>query len=255
MYKTISYIDQGQGTALVLLHGYLETMEMWQGVLPELAKHFRVICPDMPGHGKSPAQENQTIESMGEAVISLMDELKIQNFNLAGHSMGGYVSLAMAEKHPERIIRIALLHSHTYADAPEKAANRLRETVLISRRKKELIINFAIPNLFAPDFAEKHPDIVDKAIEMALTTPDDGMIACLKAMAERPDRTAVFKNLKQDRLMILGKNDNLISWQTLKEEFGNVPGIKIKLLEKAAHMGITEEPQAFVKALMEGFGL
>jgi pimeloyl-ACP methyl ester carboxylesterase len=253
MTKDLSYIQQGHGNALVLLHGYLENKEMWEDLLSKLPKSTSVICPDLPGHGDSGVLENQTIDNMGKAIFHLLDDLGIKQFSLAGHSMGGYVALAMAEQQPERVTRIALLHSHTYADLPEKAANRLRETHLVGRGKKELIIRTAIPNLFAPAFAKKHPDVVNKTIEIALTTPPEGMVACLKAMAERPDRTAFFKSLPIDRWLILGKNDNLISWQTLSDEFASIPGIKISVLENAGHMSMKEEPEAFLQMIQPLF--
>ena len=84
----LSHTINGSGTALVLLHGYLEQKEMWEDVVQQAPAGLHIICPDLPGHGESPAQSNQTIESMATAVAELLDSLNIDRFYLAGHSMG-----------------------------------------------------------------------------------------------------------------------------------------------------------------------
>lgn len=248
----ISHTDNGNGNALVLLHGYLEQKEMWAGVIANTPAGLRIICPDLPGHGGSPAQKNQSIESMATAVAELLDSLNIARFYLAGHSMGGYVALALAEMHPTRILKLALLHSHPYADPPEKSENRLREIKLIEEGKKDYIIRMAIPNLFASDYTETHPRLVQQVIEKAMTTTPEGMAACLSAMAHRPDRRHVISGAVFPVMLLLGKNDNLIAWQKLKEEFTQ-PHIRIETLEKAGHMGMIEEKEIFCHHLFKFF--
>ncbi len=269
---SLAYFEHGQGKPLVLLHGYLEQKEMWQETTALAPGGIRMICPDMPGHGKSPAQKNQTIESMGKAVVELADSLGIENFSLAGHSMGGYVALAIAEKHPGRIENLILLHSHPFADPSEKVKNRISEIKLLENGKKDMLIRMSVPNLFANDFAAEHPEIVQDMVSKALTTPAVGMAACLLAMAKRPDRNTVPENSHYNTMFILGKKDNLIPWQNVfsrynpnhtrsrsasectpchSPEASDCGSIKFVLLEKAGHMGMIEEKELFCKSLFD----
>ena len=98
------YTDQGKGNPIVLLHGFLENSKMWMDLVPEISKKNRVICIDLLGHGKTPCLGYvHTMELMAEAVESILNHLKIKDSIIIGHSMGGYVALAFAEKNPKRV--------------------------------------------------------------------------------------------------------------------------------------------------------
>jgi pimeloyl-ACP methyl ester carboxylesterase len=248
----LAFKENGRGIPLVLLHGYLEQKEMWAEVIKAAPVGIRIICPDLPGHGSSAVQDNQTIGSMAAAVAELLDSLKIDRFYLAGHSMGGYVALALAEMFPARISKLALLHSHPFADPPEKSENRLREIKLIEEGKKDYIIRMAIPNLFANEYAAMHPGDVQQVIEKAMTTTPEGMAACLRAMAQRPDRSHVLTQAGIPVMLLLGKHDNLIGWEKMRDEFVQ-PHIRFETLEKAGHMGMIEEKEIFCSHLYKFF--
>ena len=244
----LKYFEHGKGNVLFLLHGYLEQKEMWSDVLKKAPEGLRIICPDLPGHGESTVHKNQSIESMADSVLKLADKLEIEQFHIAGHSMGGYVSLAIADICPKRILSLTMLHSHPFADPPEKKENRLRETKLLrDERKKEMIIRFSIPNLFSADYSERNPDIVGDTILKALTTSTDGMIACLTAMAGRPDRSVIPEKANFKTLFILGKKDNLISWEKISERYKDTH-VNIVFLENSGHMGMIEENELFCRS-------
>ena len=122
-YKTssLNFTDQGTGHAVVLLHGYLETHEIWNPFAVELAKYFRVITLDIPGHGKSgKISEIHTVEMLAEAVDYLLHDLGITKAFIIGHSMGGYTALAYLAKYPMKVSGICLFHSTPFADTEEK---------------------------------------------------------------------------------------------------------------------------------------
>ena len=117
-----------ESPAVMLLHGYLESMEIWEDMACELQNDFFVITPDIPGHGLSEViGETHTMEEMAEVIRMILEELSIQKIHLAGHSMGGYITLAFKELFPGRLLSYTLFHSHCYADSEEKKLNRDKE--------------------------------------------------------------------------------------------------------------------------------
>ena len=134
---------------LVLLHGFMENLFIWEEMETELCKKFKLIKIDLPGHGKSENfAEIHTMEMMAEKVNEVVDYLKIEKFHLLGHSMGGYVSLAFAEKFPKKLKSLTLFFSTYFADDAEK--KELREKSLrIIKENFRTYVNAGIPNFFS----------------------------------------------------------------------------------------------------------
>ena len=117
---------------VVLLHGYLENMLVWDNFVPLLYKEVRVITLDIPGHGISEVKgEIHTMDYLADTLAAALEKLGIEKATIVGHSMGGYVALAFAERHPDRTEGVVLLHSTPYADSEEKRRNRELALVLI----------------------------------------------------------------------------------------------------------------------------
>ena len=158
-YKNVDVFYKSYGErknhAVVLLHGYLENMEIWSGFANKLAEDFYVITPDIPGHGKSGIfSATHRMDDLAESILAVIDQLKIDKIHLVGHSMGGYVTMAFRENHQERLHSYTLFHSTCFSDNPEKKKNRAREIEMINEGKKELIVNTNIPKGFANDNLE-----------------------------------------------------------------------------------------------------
>ena len=144
----ISYSDSGKGGAIVLLHGFLENQKMWQELVPELSKKYRVITIDLLGHGDSGCLGYvHSMEENADVVHSVLSELRIRKAIFVGHSMGGYVALAFAELHPANVKGLVLLNSTSKADSEERKKNRDRA---IKAVKKDYMgfIRLSIANLF-----------------------------------------------------------------------------------------------------------
>ena len=130
--KVIRYTDSGKGPVVVLLHGYLESLEVWNGFSTKLSNHFRVLCFDIPGHGQSDVlHEIQTMEQLAAHIRKALLLLNINKCMMVGHSMGGYVTLMFQKLFPEMLLGFCLFHSHPFADSQEKQKNRMREMELI----------------------------------------------------------------------------------------------------------------------------
>jgi pimeloyl-ACP methyl ester carboxylesterase len=145
----IRYRDVGEGLIVVLLHGYLESLKVWNGIIDELRDSFRIIAPDLPGQGHSTISKDvQTMDSMAEEIKFLLNHLEIEKCFMVGHSMGGYVTLAFLEKYPKMLTGISLFHSSPFADTDEKKENRNREIELLRNGKKNQLYNTHMPKVF-----------------------------------------------------------------------------------------------------------
>ncbi len=245
----IRYSDKGKGRVIVLLHGFLESLEIWEGYSDRLSKTFRVILIDLPGHGQSPCLGYvHSMELMAECVKSVMDSLNLRKYVVIGHSMGGYVALAFAELFPEHVSGLCLFHSTAMPDSEEKKKDRDRVAAIVKKDHK-LFVSELIPKLFAAENIPLLKSEVEKAKQIALHTSKEGIVAALKGMKERPSRELVLKNSKYPVLFIIGKKDTLLAWDNLllltslpKKSYNVV-------LEHAGHMGFYEAPEETFKAV------
>lgn len=242
---------KGKGRPIVLLHGYLETRHIWNYLSGELSGSYTVICPDLPGSGDSRHQPGQSVESMAEAVSSLLKELSLARVFLFGHSMGGYVSLAFAGLFPEMLSGLGLLHSHPFADTPEKKKQRQSEIEIVKQGKKALLIKTALPNFFSPEFLADNKLFVDEMIARAVNFSGEGVISCLGAMMNRSSRLDVLKNAPFPVMIAAGRKDQLIPFGMIEEISREIPEIKVTVLENSGHSGMAEEPEEMLKIIRE----
>jgi pimeloyl-ACP methyl ester carboxylesterase len=250
-HTTLRVVSEGKGIPMVLLHGYLESLNIWDPFVPALLPHCKVIRIDLPGHGKSGmAAPVHTMEIMAESVLTTLNALSVKTCYLLGHSMGGYVTLACAKAFVERLLGFCLFHSTPFADTEEKKTNRDREIELVIKGKKELIIRSNIPKGFADENLERCKSEVERAGQIALDTPDAGIIAALEGMKRRTDTSAVILQSPIPVLWILGQKDNYIIYNTIKEKIKVGPNGRILTLKNAGHMGFIEEPEPALKALV-----
>ena len=248
----LRYLDTGEGDVVVLLHGYLESIEIWEGFLDELAEHYRVIAVDLPGHGESGyISRINTMTVMADAVKYVLDYLNIRRAVITGHSMGGYAALAFTERYPEITLGLILFHSHALPDTEEKKTNRNREIGLVKSGKKVQIVNTNIPRAFADDNLEKFAERVGYAKEIAASTPDQGIICTLEGMKIRPDRRHVLTGSAVPVMIIAGRKDNYIPFEVAETHFNLAPQTDILVLENSGHMGFMEEKEQSLQGMLE----
>lgn len=251
--KKINYRIKGEGKVVVLLHGYLESLDVWSEFYLELAKQFRVLAINLPGFGESDTLNlYASMEAMSDCVNAVLESEDIEKCIMTGHSMGGYVSLAFAEKHKDKLIGLSLFHSTPFADNEEKKQNRQREIELITQGKKSKIISINIPRTFADDNVSSFSKEINNLKDSALQTSDEGIIHALYGMIQRPDRQHVLKNINIPVLLIAGKNDNYIPLEISTQIAELSTKIQLEILENSGHMGFVEEKEKSVK-ILSGF--
>jgi pimeloyl-ACP methyl ester carboxylesterase len=239
----IRYRVEGSGTTVVLLHGYLESLDIWNGFSAGLAKKYRIVSIDLPGHGKSGiVSDVHTMEIMAEAVNGVLSEIHADRCTLIGHSMGGYVTMAFADLFYERLYGYSLFHSTPFADTKEKRQARDREIEMVDQGWKDLICKTNIPRAFAGVNVKKLKNEVGRAIQIAEDTPDEGIKAVLQGMKMRPDRSQILLNSDIPVLVILGRQDNYIPFNEVKDKIKLNARGEIHVLDGSGHMGFIEEP-------------
>lgn len=248
----IFYSDSGKGEVIVLVHGYLESSEVWGRFRDSLLKKYRVICVDLPGNGRSSIYPGDlTMCFHAGAVMAVADNEGIDRFFLAGHSLGGYVALSMVENYPERLKAYVLIHSHPFADTPDIVNNRLREINIVEAGKQDALYPLNIAKMFADINLEKHSDDVKELIKIATGHRAEGIVSVLKGMIKRKSRENIMYESRVPLLYILGVLDNYIPYNLMLKNL-KMPGEATLLsLENSGHMGFLEETDKTVSAISD----
>ena len=262
---------------IVLLHGYLESLLVWDEFIKvlfssaesrggqtspatdaaatttpaEKPQHpLRIVTLDLPGHGISVvAGEVHTMEFLADTVAAGIRALGIDRCTVVGHSMGGYVALALCERHPELLDGVVLLSSTPNADTPEKQENRRREIELVRSGRKELLARIAPEAGFAEENRPRMRDAIADLTEQVCVTEDEGIIALLNGMIVRKDRNELLRTTAVPVLFLLGRRDGYIPAEAAERMVAEHPEAEVVWLEHSGHMGFLEEPEATAEAL------
>ncbi len=246
---TLHYAAQGSGPPVVLLHGFPFDHTIWRGTVEALHDAYRVITPDLRGHGKSPVPDGvYAMESMARDVIALLDALGVARAVWVGHSMGGYVALAALRDHPERVAGGVLLASHPFADSPEKAESRRAMAHQALAEGSEAVLSGMLPVLFRPGTnLETIPAHIVRTI--MLNTAPEGVAGALRGMAARPDAVNVLREPVPPKAIIAGREDQIVKLDDLEELAAAMPHLALKVVDGAGHLPMIEQPQPTAAAL------
>jgi len=247
--KRLNYQLEGQGQAVILLHGFLENYHLWDGLIKRLTPKFLVLAIDLPGFGKSEVySENHSMNFMAEAVKGIMDHEKLPHALLMGHSMGGYVSLAFAKLFQDQTRGLVLFHSQAAADDEPGKENRNRTIEVVKKDHKNFISQF-IPLLFA----ESNISVFQKEIahfrEESLKTSAAGVIAALAGMRDRDNNLALLSQLEVPVYFVVGKQDSRIPMGKIIPQLSLPKFSEVLFIDSVGHMGFVEAPEKIFPAL------
>jgi pimeloyl-ACP methyl ester carboxylesterase len=241
VYKNskVHYQSIGNGPAVVLIHGFGEDHKIWDGQVPSLSP-YQLIVPDLPGTGLSEMIPDMSMVGIADSILSILDHEHIETCVMLGHSMGGYITLAVAEKHPERLNGFGLVHSTAYADTKEKVETREKGIRFINEYGGFAFLKNTIPNLYGPETKEKHPDKIDEHIISMQQISDAALIAYYESMIKRSDRTTILKNTSLPVFFAFGTFDNAVPLKDGLEQC-HLPDLSFtNIFENAGHMGTIE---------------
>ena len=238
----LHFEKKGNGKeTLVLLHGFMENLSIWSDMETHLSKDFTLLKIDLPGHGKSDVlAEVHTMELMAEAVKNVVESENLEKFHLLGHSMGGYTSLAFAEKYPEKLKSLTFFFSTYFADDEEKKQQRIKSYRIIKDSFSHYV-RAGIPNLFNQNERDVLEGKIEIALKTALSTNNLGALACVKGMVERTDKKHILENLEAKILVIGGKHDNAVKTDKTINNLPDRTNIKSYVID-CGHNGHWEKP-------------
>ena len=257
----IHYSSTGAGEPLILIHGFLENKNMWATLQGELSKNYRVLAVDLPGHGETEAIGYiHTMEDYAEILLALIQFENLQKVSLIGHSMGGYVALALAElclgqaslqtqdtqAGSEQINKILLLNSTPLADSEIRKQERNRAIAMI-QKYPQAFVTMAIKHLFLPQDQDRFSSEINTAILEARYCSQKGIINTLKGLRDRKERVDVLKKVNAKSLIVLGALDGVIEVDATKA-VANATRTKVEVLP-GGHMSYIEHPDVLLNTL------
>ncbi|MCF8225237.1 MAG: alpha/beta hydrolase [Bacteroidales bacterium] len=237
------YSVEGKGEALLFLHGYLESSEIWKSFTKRFTTNYRVICMDIPGHGRSGMLGKvHEMDEMARAANAVLENEGIRSVTVFGHSMGGYVTMEFLNQYPDKVRRYCIFHSTCFADNDEKKLNRDREIGLVKCGKKMQIIHTNIPKAFADINLERCENDISRAKNISSVCSDDGIIALLRGMKNRKDHSELMSKSGKPLLIIYGEKDNYIDTASFSNMVRLASQATVIILKNSGHLSFVEEP-------------
>ena len=249
--KKIFYRDIGSGKAVMLVHGFGEDGNVWEKQVEFLKDKYHLIVPDLPGSGRSEMINDMSMEGIAEVLHSIIHEENIDACTVIGHSMGGYITLALVESYWNHVNAFGLFHSSAFADTEEKKQTRKKGIQFIKQNGAFEFLKTATPNLFSPNSKSQIPNSIEEFIKSLASFSPDALVSYYEAMMKRPDRTSVLKNTKNRVLFIAGEHDNAIPLDDVLKQSHLPEKSYIHLLKNSGHMGMMEETEKSNRILEE----
>lgn len=251
---TIHYRDEGRENpyTVVLLHGFLQNLNVWSSYTLSYMRDLRVITIDLPGHGYSDCYaDTHTMDFMAKCVKAVLTKVGVSNCVMVGHSMGGYVALSFATQFPYMLKGLGLINSHIFADNEAKKQQRRNACIQVGTNRPSYVVDF-IPNLFDHScqntLAHYIKDLQDQSLEMSA----QGITAAQKGMMCRPDYLDTLRKLNCPVLFVHGKNDKRIPIELAAAQAMEAQRAELLLLENVGHMAHLEERE-YVKLRLKNF--
>ncbi|WP_139925568.1 alpha/beta fold hydrolase [Hymenobacter sp. DG01] len=238
---------------LVFLHGFLESNEIWDDFLQDFPAEFQTLRPNLPGYGPDPAPSpNYSLEAAADYVQTQLQAAGVHQALLVGHSMGGYVALAFAEKFPAQVAGLCLFHSSALPDSEEDRERRQRNREFLEQHGVAAFTE----EFLKPQFSAAHRESMEHHVEMlqriGAAVPLATALGSMDAMAHRPDRRQVLEKATYPVLFIAGKDDKAVPLAKTHEESLLPDYSTVLWLANVGHLGFLERPADTRKAI-EGF--
>jgi len=250
----LSYSNIGSGFPIVLLHGFCENKHLWSHQTNALQHEFQLISFDLTGFGESKISTTETeysIEYLAEQVHQSLESMGLTEYIIIGHSLGGYVALAFAEKYTKKLKGLGMFHSTAFADSEEKKQNRDKTMDFIKRNGVDLFAKSFVQPLFSKQHRTYLTQEIADAQETVRQTPIETILKATEAMKKRPDRTHVLKEASYPILYVIGKEDLAVPLAQSEAQCYIPKKNIVHLLEGVAHMGMIEAKEKSTEILRD----
>jgi pimeloyl-ACP methyl ester carboxylesterase len=239
----ISYSVFGKGKPVMLIHGFAEDSSIWENQVTRFREDFQLIVPDLAGSGKSDfIPEVFSMDDHAGVLEQILVAENIEAADIIGHSMGGYVALAFAEKYHEKMTGLCLFHSTAYPDSEEKIESRRKSIQFIKQNGSLKFLQQATPNLFSDQTRTANPALVEEIINRYSNFNPNSLVHYYEAMIQRPDRSEVLRKIPKPVLFLAGEHDTAIPLKHMMEQ-SYLPELSyFQSLKNSGHMGMLEEP-------------
>lgn len=253
---SIDVVTEGKGDAIVLLHGFPLTREIWNECSVKLAAHTCVVRPDLRGMGRSSVPGGPYLmETLAGDIAAMLDALAIERAVIVGHSLGGYAALAFARMFAERVSRLVLVCSRLAADSPRQAAEREELADRLERDERiEALVDAYVPRLFGVSTQRRHPELIDRVAEAARAVSPAAAAAMLRGMAQRVDSFDIAEDLRMPVLIVHGAEDSTIPQGEAEKMRDAFPDAALAEIGGSGHLPMLESPQVFYEALLAFLG-
>ncbi|MCA9253187.1 MAG: alpha/beta fold hydrolase [Phycisphaerales bacterium] len=251
--QKIAYESKGSGRPVLLVHGFPLNREMWRAQIDALATSHQVIAPDLRGFGESdPPSGDVPMADHADDLAALLDYLQIdQPVAIAGFSMGGYVTFEFWRRHKDRVGSMMLVDTRADADSPEKAAGRRESADRIATEGPNFIYDGMIPNLVSNQTFNGHPELVKAIHGIMVTSSPAGVVAALKAMADRPDSRPLLGEINVPTAVIVGSEDAISPPAEMEQIANSLQSAEFCTIPDAGHMTTMENPAAVLAAMQK----
>jgi pimeloyl-ACP methyl ester carboxylesterase len=256
--NVLGFDDLGKGPAVVLLHAFPLSRAMWGIQVEALQDAYRVLTPDLRGFGDSGGFSGvPSIDAMADDVARILDECSVDRAVVGGVSMGGYVSLAFARRHPHRLLGLVL--ADTKADSDDDSARASRDRLIAFARENTVaaVIEQLFPKLLGPTTRRDHSEIVAEVRTIASAQASSGIVAALAALRDRPDARPGLAAIRVPTLILVGAEDALTPPTDAQALATGIPGSRLEMIPNSGHLSNLEQPAAFNRALrafLDGVG-
>lgn len=235
----IKFSQKGKGPALIFLHGFCESKEMWNTFAEKFSKDFEVFCPDLPGFGASILEQDHiSLEEVAVMLHDWMAEQKIENPIIIGHSLGGYVALAMAELMGAELKGIGLFHSTAFSDDDEKKKARNKTITFVRKYGVDKFMDAFVPPLFSEEHRLSQEDKIAELVAAGKRISKKGIVAYSEAMRDRKDRMEIWTHFPGKKLFIAGEIDAAVKIEASRRQ--QAFATHYHELKGVGHMGMFE---------------
>ena len=250
----LAYDEAGSGTPLLLVHGWPLDRTMWTGQLGGLATYARVLAPDLRGFGGSSVRPPYSIDQYADDLVAFLDALGLARAVVCGLSMGGYVAFSLLRRYRDRVRGLVLADTRATADSDEARENRRTLIAVIEQEGTSALADRQLQAMLGRSTLARQPQLVETVRLMMASTPSEGAIGALRAMADRPDSTPTLASIDVPTLVVGGAEDGITPPHVLHAMAAEIPRSRVEIIEQAGHVCPLERPAAFNHVVSEFVG-